>query len=86
MPGPGQYSDKTSLGQGPKTVLTSRKFADYSKNVPGPGAHDISFKLIEKHSGSAILKNGRNEEPLNLSPGPGKYDVKFERFKTSYSF
>jgi len=56
LPGPGQYEEKSRLGNAPWTVMTSWKMADYSNIVPGPGAHDISYWLIEKHDGSAIIK------------------------------
>jgi len=44
------------------------------------------MNLVQKHHGAAILKVGHSYEEKSFSPGPGKYNVKLDGFKTSYSF
>jgi hypothetical protein len=55
--------------------MTNRKWLDYSTQVPGPGAHRVSYKLVEKNEGAIVFKQSKAAEDKPSSPGPGKYDI-----------
>jgi hypothetical protein len=85
-PGPGEYSQRSSFGEGPRWRFgsdLSRRYAEIEE-IPGPGAYNSPTTLS-----SMVFKfpSGRKSERLSELPGPGQYDVvknlKYKSFAVS---
>jgi len=77
VPGPGNYSFKTAIGEGPKVIMQSKpKPAKPAAIVPGPGAYEPKPEtVIEKTPSIGIGYGDRNttkKEKVPV-PGPGAY-------------
>ena len=81
VPGPGNYSFKSSIGEGPKIGLRSRHCPlKSSTTVPGPGSYQPKHDtVIDKSPSSGIGYGNRaslyRKEKI-LVPGPGAYPIK----------
>jgi hypothetical protein len=77
VPGPGTYSERTFVGEGPKINMGSRMSDVATKLVvPGPGSYSPSFnKLIKSPQSTGIGYGNRSSsiEKKNPVPGPGSY-------------
>jgi Sperm-tail PG-rich repeat len=79
--GPGQYNTviaKTLRFTIPKSPRVSKQ-----NKVPGPGNYDVSMNITQQHSPRAFLAKQIKAELFQITqnPGPGEYDVPFEKFK-----
>jgi len=64
-----------------------RKWLDYRTCVPGPGSHNVKFKLIEKNEGAVVFKKSRPYIEKSFGPGPANYSLKeFQIKNLSFSF
>lgn len=82
VPGPGNYAMKTTVGEGPKTVLGLRLGEKKpTTKVPGPGAYSPNAKtVIEKMPATGMGYGTRGgamaAEAKKKVPGPGTYEAK----------
>ena len=73
-PGPGEYTQRSTLGAGPRWRFgsePSRKYADI-EDFPGPGSYRSPSTL---NSLTCKFTSGRKEEKVSNHPGPGHYNV-----------
>ena len=69
MPGPGNYEQKTKLGEGPHYSMYDKRDQRYNDN-PGPGTYEASS---EKRRAMTMGGKLRDKEADEV-PGPGNYD------------
>ena len=79
VPGPGTYTQKTSIGEGPKIGLSPR-IEDIKKHmiVPGPGAYTPNSGIVLEGAPSAGMGYGTRADDSQQKkkayvPGPGTY-------------
>lgn len=82
-PGPGTYTTKSFIGEGPKIGMKSRdSLKDNSRTLsPGPGAYEPKMTSVLGKAPSVGLGHGKRSGALELKsgstvPGPGYYPVK----------
>ena len=78
VPGPGNYSFRTTMGDGPKIGLSSRLSQPKARvAVPGPGAYQpMPDVLVNKMPSAGIGYGSRGElrgKSIVNVPGPGTY-------------
>lgn len=75
-PGPGSYSLKETIGEGPKHSMRPRTAVILRNSNPGPGSYTASAQVIVKRPPTAVIgtdRRGNNFAGLKNSPGPGAY-------------
>lgn len=78
-PGPGKYNILTTIGKGPKPVITSRKSLNSLERSPGPA--DYSPRVMNKSLQFTFPK--QTESFLaNVTPGPASYNPKIVAAKS----
>jgi hypothetical protein len=78
IPGPGNYTVKERMGEGPKIALSPRYEEKKEKMfVPGPGAYEPNSKSVQGKSAATGLGIGVrgfiNGKAAANVPGPGSY-------------
>ena len=82
--GPGQYHPQIVSKAIPYTMSKSPRDSK-PNNIPGPGNYEIKPNLTHNQSPSITLTKEPKAElfRINKNPGPGKYDVAYEKVKKS---
>ena len=78
IPGPGNYSIKSTVGGGPKYGITGRpKTSKREADGPGPTAYHPNCNYTKPRPKSAkIGKSKRMSKVVDNTPGPGQYERK----------
>jgi len=90
-PGPGSYSARDTIGEGPKSSMRPRT-AVMLKNInPGPGSYSAKIEPVVKRPPTAVVGSGQrnnNFAGLKNAPGPGAYIAYGDKkgSSPSYSF
>ncbi len=75
-PGPGSYSLKEKLGEGPKHSMRPRTAVVLRHGGPGPGQYTPSKQPVLTRPPSAVMGSGvrgENFASVKCAPGPGAY-------------
>lgn len=80
-PGPGTYTAKTFVGEGPKIGIKARNSTAVNlSNAPGPGAYQPNLASVVQKAPSVGLGQERRDNLVSKSgnakvPGPGAYAI-----------
>lgn len=79
VPGPGQYTIGSRIGQAPKYSMSSKSGnVDHTALIasPGPGNYEPNYNSIyhNNYSYSMRIRPNTSKERMN-TPGPGNYNV-----------
>ena len=80
VPGPGNYSHKSTIGEGPKIGLSPRRENEKPVTiVPGPGAYSPNVRVVEEKTSAVGIGYGSRGQAINKTtasvPGPGAYST-----------
>lgn len=82
VPGPGQYTYSSKIGNGPKYSMASKSGAiDYTKFVvsPGPGNYTPNFESVLKTQNKFSIRSRPNTAKASITPGPGNYSIRTDK-------
>ena len=84
VPGPGNYSHKSAIGEGPKVGLSPRLEAQKPTTLaPGPGAYNPNPNVVSEKTPAVGMGYGSRGELQNKTkaavPGPGAYATTNEK-------
>lgn len=75
-PGPGSYSARNTIGEGPKSSMRPRTAVMLRNMNPGPGTYSAKIDTVAKRPPTAVVgtsQRGNNFAGLKNAPGPGAY-------------
>lgn len=74
FPGPGKYSFRTKVGDGPKTIMQGKAASQRANDFPGPGTYPQKGNIGK--GPHAVMEGKPAERAPNSFPGPGTYPQK----------
>ncbi len=87
VPGPGEYTIKSTIGGGRRAVLIGRYRTEAPDLVPGPGQYSLDMREQSPSARMGTAKKFGLDGELNRTlPGPGTYEVRRREGSPKYSF